>query len=176
MRKLIIASLLIAGIASCNKPAAPVVDTAGEQNKEVAKRYADAGAKGDTTALEAILADNVMLYGPGLNDSTTKAKDVSFWKNGWKNDWQSMDYNRAALVAFTIPADGKFPGDWVSDWGKWTVKEKNGKTVSFWWNGVFRVKDGKIDLGRTFFNVNDFFEQEGYTVTPPAAPKEEKKK
>src|SRR6267142_4300558 len=172
MRRSIVAAFMIAGIASCNKPAAPAVDTLGEQNKEVAKKYADAGAKGDSTTLEAILSDSLRLYGPGLNDSTTKTKDLMFWKNGWKNDWVSLDYDRAALIAFTIPEGEKFPGDWVSDWGKWTVKEKNGRSVAFWWNGVFQVKTGKIVVGRTFLNMNDVFQQEGYTITPPPVPKE----
>ena len=177
MRKLIIPALLVMGFASCNKPAPAVVvetpiDTLGEQNKAIAGKFADAGAKGDTVGLEAIMADDIKIYGPGLNDSITKVDEMKFWKNGWKNEWESLTFDRAAIVAFNIPAGEKFPGDWVSDWGKWTVKQKNGKpTVSFWWNGVFKVESGKITTARAFYNMNDFFQQEGYTVTPPKAVK-----
>ncbi len=173
MKKLVIPAILLAIVVACTKPEpppppAPVVDTVGENNKALISQYIDAIVKGDTSAIGNFLADSYKGYGPGLTDSTDRAKEITEWGSNWKNDFASIDFNRAGMIAFTVPAEGKFPGDWVSDWGLITVTYKNGlKPFSFWWNGVYRVKDGKIEVSRIFWNVNDFFIQQGYTVTPP---------
>ncbi len=40
-------------------------------------------------------------------------------------------------------------------------------STTFWWNGVFRVQDGKIQMSRGFFDVNDILVQQGFKITPP---------
>lgn len=172
MKKLFVEATLIVILAACTQPTppppAPVVDTVGETNKALITQYVDAIVKGDTSAIGNFLADSYKGYGPGLTDSTDRAKEIKDWGNSWKNDFSSIDFNRAGMIAFNVPADGKFPGDWVSDWGLITVNYKNGlKPFSFWWNGVYRVKDGKIEVSRAFWNENDYFKQQGFTVTPP---------
>jgi hypothetical protein len=128
-------------------------------------------SKGDTSAMEAFLADNYRGYGPGLNDSTNRDQEINSWKRSWRNEFQSIEFNRAGTIAFTVPATGKFPGDWVAEWAFITVTYKDGKKpFQFWWHGVSRLKDGKIEVSRAFYNVNDFFTQQGYKVTPPEAP------
>ncbi len=163
-------------IAACTKPAPPPpptpVDSVGESNKALVQQYTDAIVKGDTASLGSFLADNYKGYGPGLNDSTDRAKEIANWARIWREEFASIDYNRAGIIAFTVAADGKFPGDWVSEWAVITVNYKNGNSpVKFWLNSVSRVKNGKIELSRSFYNVNDFFMQHGFKVTPPEAPK-----
>jgi hypothetical protein len=175
MKKLIIPAIICIIIAACTQPAPPppasLVDTVGENNKAVVQQYTDAVTKGDTVGMGSFLSDNYKGYGPGLNDSTDRAKTIANWSNNWKNEFASMAFDRATTTAFTIPADGKFPGDWVADWAYITVNYKNGnKPISFWFNGVYRLTNGKIDRSRAFYNVNDFFQQQGYVVTPPKAP------
>ena len=171
MKKLFIPAMLLLTAVACNQPAAPVVDTVGENNKVIVQKYSDAIVKGDTASLELYLADNYKGYGPGLTDSTDRAKEVSEWKRTWREEFASVDFDRAGTIAFTVPADGKFPGDWVADWALITVTYKNGnKPFKFWWHAVSRVKDGKIEVSRSFFNQNDYFTQRDFTVTPPAAP------
>lgn len=176
MKKLFIAVTLCIVIASCTKPAppppAPEVDSVGESNKALVARYTDAAVKGDTTGMASFLADNFKAFGPGLNDSTDRTQEISNWSKSWRNEFSSIDFKRAGSIAFTNPADGNYPGDWVADWAVVTVNYKDGKnTVTFWLHEVYRIKDGKIDLSRAFYNVNDFFTQQGYTITPPKAPK-----
>lgn len=169
MKMQIIPTVLAAliGLAACTKPA-PVVDTIGEQNKLVVQNYTDAVVKGDTSAIEGFLAGTYMAYGPALNDSTDRQQDIAEWKKNWREAWSSVDFDRAGTIAFTVPADGRFPGDWVSDWAKITVNYKNGSpSVTFWWNAVYLIKDGKIQIVRVFYDLNDILVQQGFKVTPP---------
>lgn len=177
MKKLVLPLVLFIIIAACTKPEpppppAPPVDTVGVNNKAIVQQYTDAVVKGDTITMGSFLADNYKGYGPGLNDSTDRAKEIKEWTNQWKNDFASIDFNRATIQAFTIPEGQKFPGDWVSDWALITITYKNGlKPLTTWWNGVYLVKDGKIQASRAFWNVNDYFQQQGFTVTPPKPAK-----
>ena len=178
MKNLFIPAMLLFIIAACSKPApppppaAPPIDSVGENNKMVVQRFTDAVVKGDTAGIATFLTDNYKGYGPGLTDSTDRAKLVSEWSKNWKDTFASVDFKSAGKIAFTVPADGKYPGDWVADWAVITVNYKNGlKPVTFWWHSVYRVKDGKIEVSREFYNVNDFFTQHGYTITPPKAAK-----
>ncbi len=176
MQKLVAPACLVLGLASCLTPAAPA-DTVGNQNKEVVMKFNDAAAKGDTASLEGFLAEKCMIYGPGLNDSINRQQEVDFWKKSWRTEFSSLTYDRAAIIAFTLPPDHKFPGDWVSDWGTWSIQYKNGSpNVSFAINVVAKVNDGKIEVARTFYDENDFFKQQGFTVTPPAVPGDGAKK
>lgn len=147
------------------------MDTVGESNKAIVQQYTDAIVKGDTVSMGSFLADSYKGYGPGLNDSTDRASEITGWKNSWRNEFQSIQFDRAGMVAFNVPISGKFPGDWVADWGLINVTYKNGnKPFQFWWHGVSRVRDGKIELSRAFYNQNDFFTQQGFKVTPPEPP------
>ncbi len=168
--------ILLFIISACTKPAppplTPAVDSVGDKNKALIAQYTEVVVKGDTLAMSAFLADNFKGYGPLLNDSTDRAQEISIWSRSWKNEFSSIDFKRAGMIAFTNPANGPYPGDWISDWALITVNYKNGyKTFTFWWHAVSRIKDGKIELTRTFYNQNDFFTQQGFTVTPPKPAK-----
>ena len=63
---------------------------------------------------------------------------------------------------------GRVAGDWVLDWGKWTIHFKNGKpSDTVWFHAALRVKDGKINRRRNFYDVADMLEQQGFTFVPP---------
>src|SRR5258706_12040177 len=152
MKKLIFPAIILVGLASCSKPGPPV-DTVGEQNKALVQKYVDAVAKGDTANIESFLADGFKAYGPARKDSSTRQQELDNWKKNWKNNWASVNYDRAAMVAFTLPPGEKFPGDWVADWANITVKYKNGTpSATFYYHAVSRIKEGKIDLTQEFFN------------------------
>ena len=172
MKKLVVPAMLLLTVVACNQqPAAPVVDTVGENNKAIVQKYSDAIVKGDTVGMEAFLADTYKGYGPGLTDSTDRAKEITGWKKSWREEFASIDFDRAGTIAFTVPTDGKYPGDWVAEWAFINVTYKNGtKPFKFWWHGVSRVKDGKIEVSRAFYNQNDYFTQHDFKVTPPEAP------
>ena len=175
MRRLIIPALLVLGMASCNKPA-PIVDTVGEQNKALVQKYIDVLVKGDTSSMDSFLAEKFMSYGPARKDSSNRQQEMDGYKKNWRESWASVQFIQAAIHAFTLPPGEKNPGDWVAVWGDVTINHKDGKpSVTFRWHGVYRVKEGKIDLGVAFYDNNDILVQLGYTLTPPA-PKEEAKK
>ena len=176
MKKIIFPAILLIALASCNKS-----DTVGEQNKALVQKYVDAVVKGDTSSLESFLADNFMNHGPARSDSSNRQKQVDFYKKLWKESWASVNFDQAAIHAFTLAPGEKSAGDWVGVWGTFTAKYKNATpSATVNWHGVYRVKESKIDLGFEFFNVLDMLVQQGYKVTPPAPkavkPKEIKKK
>jgi hypothetical protein len=178
MKKMIFPAILLLALASCSKSAR---DTVGEQNKTLVQKYVDAIVKGDTSNLESFLAAQFMGYGPAMKDSSDRQKEIDSFKKNWRDSWSSVKFDRAAIVAFTLPPGEKNPGDWVADWATITVNYKNAAPpVTFNWHGVSRVKDGKIERIFAFYDVNDILIQQGFTVTPPASksvkPKEAKKK
>ena len=178
MKKLIFPAILLVGLGSCSKSA---TDTVGEQNKALVQKYVDAVVKGDTSNLESFLADNFMDHGPARSDSSNRQKTVDNFKNNWRDSWASLNFDQAAIHAFTLAPGEKSAGDWVGVWGTFTLNYKNATpSVTVDWHGVYRVKQSKIDLGFQFFNVLDMLVQQGYKVTPPAPkavkPKEIKKK
>jgi len=176
MKKMIFPAILLVALASCNKS-----NTVGEQNKALVQKYVEAIVNGDTSNLESFLADKFMGYGPATKDSSNRQQEIDSFKKNWRDSWSSVKFDRAAIVAFTLPPGEKNPGDWVADWATIAVNYKNGTSpVTFNWHGVSRVKDGKIERTFAFYDVNDILVQQGFTVTPPASkavkPKEIKKK
>ena len=118
-----------------------------------------------------------MDYGPAMKDSVNRQQTLENWKKNWRTDWASVKFEREAIVAFTLAAGEKHPGNWVSEWAVITIKSKDGKPdFTFRFNGVSRVTNGKIDVSVAHYDVNDILVQEGFTMTPPAAKKEEAKK
>ena len=79
-------AIVILALASC-KQAAPV-DTVGEQNKVLVKRYTDAVTSGDTASLTSFLADDFMAHGPAMKDSADRQKEVDNWKKNWAEEFK----------------------------------------------------------------------------------------
>jgi len=181
MKRLIFPAIVLVGLASCSKPGPPV-DTVGEQNKALVQKYSEAIVRGDTADLESFLSDDFRSSGPAMKDSSNREQQVDSWKKNWRDSWASVNFDRQAMVAFTIPPGEKHPGDWVADWANITVKYKNRTpSATFFYHAVSRVKEGKIDRTIVYYNVNDILVQQGFTLTPPASkegakPKEIKKK
>lgn len=178
MKKLLPGFAVVAmAIASCSSPPPVVNENMYERNpanEAVVKKYIDAIVHGTLGAMDTLLADNYMGYGPATKDSTNKADNIAGWKHEWDSVYSSITYNRYAMLSVHIDS-GRVAGDWVFDWGKATLNYRTGKTpVNFLFHAVYKMKDQKIIQETDFFDVNDILVQRGFTVTPPAAPKKKK--
>jgi hypothetical protein len=182
MKKLfipLVASLFIA-LASCNKPAAPAetksapVDSLGESNKALVAKFLASVFSNDTITFANCMAEDYMQHGPGIKDSVNKAQEIAVWKKNWKEQYASIKYNRAAVLAYSVtPEMNKLvAGDWVMEWGQIEMAFKNGMpTVKFNLHLTLRITNGKIDREYVYFNLADILAQQGFTFVPPKPTK-----
>ena len=117
--------------------------------------------------MEKLLADNYLSYGPAMNTSVTKTQNISDWERGWNDRIASMKYKRINSSLINIEK-GKLVGDWVSDWGEVTTIYKDGKSVKFWFNGLYKVEEGLITEARVIYDNMAFLTQLGYDFLPPS--------
>ena len=178
MRKLLIpaVALTIFAMASCTKPTpdpvqAPAVDSVGEANKALVKNFLNAVFTGDTASVAGYLADDYMQHGPAMRDSLTKEQEVSVWKKNWKEQYRSITYRQAAVLAHNVKPESNSPltGDWVMEWGNISVEYKNGlPPISFNLHLTMHITNGKVDREYVYYNVADILTQQGFTFVPPA--------
>jgi predicted ester cyclase len=156
---------LVIIIAGCK----PSVDTSGDAQEkiDIVHQYFDAIIKQDLSSMKKLLADDFVSHGPGLKKSVTKAQNLSDWEKGWEERIVSVKYKRIHSGMVYIEK-GKLAGDWVSEWGEVTTLYKDGKTVKYWFNGLYKVADGLIREARVVFDNMDILNQLGYKFLPPA--------
>src|SRR5687768_14539945 len=97
-----------------------------KENLEVAKRYMKAVENLNTAAMDSLLAENYMGYGPSVGDSTNKKDAIATFKNNVENLYQSFQYTRHKELAVTV-REGEAQGDWVLNWAYLTIKYKDGR-------------------------------------------------
>ena len=130
-------------------------------NEELVKNFMKAYSKGDTISLDKFFADNFRAHGPGLSDSTDKAGFIMETKKYWRDEWQSTEFDRIAILSSTFK-DGRVPGDWVFDWGFVTITYKNGAPpTKFPWHGVYKIENGKITEGTSYYDRYEIMNQLG---------------
>jgi len=138
-----------------------------QEKIDVVHQYTDAVMKQDVATMKKLLADNYLSYGPALKTSVTKSQNISDWERGWKDRIVSMKYKRIHSSVINIEK-GKLAGDWVSDWGEVTTIYKDGKSVKFWFNGLYKVEEGMITEARVIYDNMDILTQLGYDFLPPS--------
>ncbi len=172
-----IASIIIL-FWSCTAPVSEDADVAelppeGEEQMQVVENYLDALLGKDVAAMESFLSDDFMSYGPAVNDSSDRTQTIETWKNNWDSLYTSIDYDRAHRI-FTNTGEGTAAGDWVSDWAIITINYMDSReSVTFWFNGVFRIADGKINLSRAFYDTGDIMAQQGFEFVQPSGGESE---
>src|SRR5690242_7129520 len=114
MKKMRTPVLVLVVMASCMQQNENVV-VRRPANEEVVKKYIDAIVTGDTSAIDGLLSDNFMDYGPGMSDSVDRAASIAGYKKNWRESWKAVKYDRYTMLSVTLK-DGKVPGDWVLDW------------------------------------------------------------
>jgi len=153
--------LLVAGgtLFSCTSSA----DKQKSESLAIAKRYMEAVETNNVAAMDSLLADNYMGYGPSVGDSVNKADALSSWKYIAESVYESVKYTRHQDIAVTVnEGDEINRGDWVSNWALLTIKYKDGRgPVNVWVNAIYKVENGKIARSRTFYNEADVLRQLG---------------
>ncbi|HEY3429060.1 MAG TPA: hypothetical protein VGK39_00200, partial [Cyclobacteriaceae bacterium] len=92
-----------------------------------------------------------------------------------REEWQSTEFDRITMLSMTLK-DGKVPGDWVLDWGIVTITYKDDTPpTKFQWHGVYKIENGKIAEGISYFDRYDIMRQIGFRfVLPEDSPTETK--
>jgi limonene-1,2-epoxide hydrolase len=170
---ILIASIIVA-FWSCTVPESQNADVAelpseGEEQIQLVDNYIDALLNKDFSTMESLLSEDYMGIGPAINDSSDRAQTLESWKTNWDSLYTSIDFDRKHKL-FTKSADDL---DWVCEWAVITLNYIDGsESVTFWWNGVFRVTEGKIDVSILFFDTGDIMAQQGFEFVPPGGESE----
>ena len=169
MKQFILLLAVSTSLFSCTSS----TDKNKSESLSIAKRYMEAVETNNVAAMDSLLADNYMGYGPSVGDSTNKADALSNWKYNAANLYESIKYTRYQNIAVTTTeSDEAEAGDWVSNWAYLTIKYKDGRgPVNVWVNAAYKIENGKIARSRTFYNEADVLRQLGYTIAPPADDK-----
>lgn len=114
----------------------------GSENKEIAKRFADAFASGDTATLTEIVAQDVTDHGspPGTAPGRQGLLDAVALFRAWFPDLKiAVDQQVASgdLVAQYGTLSGTNTGSFMG-------KPATGKFVQMPWMDMYRIKDGRI--------------------------------
>jgi len=163
MKQLIVLALISMSLFACTS-------SAGNKEKEnlaIAKRYVNAVETMNIEAMDSLLADNYMGYGPSVGDSTNREEALSNYKFNIENLYESIKYTNHTELAVTVK-EGRAKGDWALNWAYLTIKYKDGTgPVNLWVNAVYLIENGKIVMSRTFYNEADVLRQLGYSFDSP---------
>jgi ketosteroid isomerase-like protein len=163
MKQLLLIATISIGLISCTSSALKKEN----ENLALARKYMNAVETKNAAAMDSLLADNYIGYGPSVGDSINKKDAIDNWKYNAENLYESIEYTRHKNLAVTVK-DGDAKGDWVLNWAYLTLKYKDGRgPVHVWVNVVYRIENGKIVLSRTFYNEADALRQLGYSIEPP---------
>lgn len=133
-----------------------------EKNVRLIENYVQAVENLDHDAMEDLLADNYVGYGPSYGDSINKMDAIANWKKNVENLYEKIKYNKSRNFAVTVP-DGENIGEWVSNWAELNIKYKEDfGEVNLWANSIYKIENGKIVKSFTFYNEADALEQLGY--------------
>jgi hypothetical protein len=178
MKKLFIPAMaLMVALASCSKPTPATdsaqtspVDSLGEANKALVKKYMETILTGNTAGMADFLADGYMGRGPAMKDSVNKQQDIDNWKKSWAEQFSSIKYDEVVSLTPSIKPEtnSRVAGDWVLTWGTISAEHKNGMPpIKFNLHVAYRITNGKIDRSQVYYNVADILTQEGFTFVPP---------
>lgn len=135
-----------------------------EADIKIVSDYVNNLVAGNVDKATSLLTDNYLGYGPGSGDSATAQQTAESWKTS-----NTMQKDRqVSFVAETFNVkSGDLAGHWVATWGTYGFTQ-NGKDVSFPYQYTARVKNGKIDTDRIYYDQLPILKSLGYTITPPA--------
>ena len=142
-------------------------DLRNPENEALAIKFIEAVLKPDFEVIEGFLSDDYKEYGPAAKDSVDRTTAIANWRKAWEEKYSSMTYDRYGTLSTTVPK-GRVAGDWVLDWGKWTINYKDGRpSVTIWFHAALRMKDRKINRQRNFYDTGDIMGQQEFSFVPP---------
>lgn len=159
MKRLMLSGLIAATIAGCSSPT-----NQEQENMALVESYIEAVENLDYEAMNSLLADNYIGYGPDYGDSVTREAAVENWKYVADNIYDKIDYRKSTNVAMKVPS-GRGEGDWVANWSELYIRYKSGREVTIWANNVYKIEEGKIARSLSFYNEMDALRQLGFRVT-----------
>ncbi len=163
MKLLLLIATISIGLLSCTSPASKKE----KQHLALAQKYMRAVETKNAAAMDSLLADNYIGYGPSVGDSVNKKDAIDNWQYNAENLYESFEYTRHKNIAVTVE-EGEAIGDWVLSWAYLTLKYKDGRgPVNVWVNVVYKIDNGRIVQSRTFYNEADVLRQLGYSMEPP---------
>lgn len=113
-------------------------------------------------AMEELLADNYVGYGPSVSDTIYKEQVVASWKKNVESLYESIVYERGQYTGLSVK-NGPNQGEWVATWALLTINYKNDEgTVQVMANSNYLVENGRIAKSITFYNEADVMEQLGF--------------
>jgi len=158
MKKLVIILLVATSFLSCTK-----TEDNSKENVALVEAYIKSVESLDSNAMDNILADDYMGYGPSFGQSTNKENAIANWKSTSADLYKSISYAKNRNIAVSIP-DGENKGEWVTNWAEATIVYKsNNKEVTFWANTLYQIENGKIVKSYTIYNEADILNQLNYT-------------
>jgi len=167
MKQFILLLAISGSLFSCTSS----TDKQAIESLAIANRYMEAVETNNIAAMDSLLADNYMGYGPSIGDSINKAGALESWKYNAESMYESIKYTRHQNMAVTVKeGEEADPGNWVSNWAYLTINYKDGRgSVNVWVNAVYKIENGKIARSRTFYNEADVLRQLGYSMQPPGS-------
>ena len=134
-----------------------------EEDIEVVSSYVNALVNNKMLEAENLLSEKYIGYGPGTNDSISKQGTIK----AWTETHQVRSNEKVGFVSQTFRVlQGDLQGDWVSQWGTYSFTQ-NGKHVELPYQLTARVRDGKINRSRIYFDNLTIAKSLGYNVIPP---------
>jgi len=155
MKNIAIILIIATTLISCKQK-----EDHSKENIELIEAYIKSVENLNSDAMDTILADDYIGYGPTYNSSIGKEDAINNWKETSKNLYKSIKYSKNRNIAVSIP-DGENKGDWVTNWAELTITyKKDNKEVTLWANTLYQVENGKISY--TIYNEADALNQLGY--------------
>lgn len=159
MKQCILFLIVAAVLSTCTS-----TDTKEKESLAIAKKYMEAVERNDLKAMDSLLADNYMGYGPSVADSLNKTDALDSWRYNSEHLYESVVYTRHESLAVTVTDSKEVEaGNWVSIWAYLTIKFRDERgTAHLWVNAAYKIDNGKIVRSRTFYNESDVLRQLGY--------------
>lgn len=134
--------------------------------QSIVKNYVDALQKGNVEAMNALLADDVMIYGLGGGmDSLNIAQHKEYYKTSTGQYTHSISKDLYLPVKVT---NNWNEGEWVLCWGLNTVTDKKtGLQIPIPYHTANKVENGKIVLVYYYYDMLNIAESQGFILTAP---------
>lgn len=158
--------LLIVLIFICNGRNASAQDGNAlgmrEDQVQLVKNFTNAIINKDFNAMEVLLHENFVGYGPFINTQKNKTQEIAEWKQVWGEQVLSAEYNRTQIIPVTIE-EGDFAGEWVMDYAVVTATYaiRPNKQVTFLFHAAYKIVDNQIAETYNYFNAADVQQQLG---------------